>query len=167
MPVLFVEIFTAGWLITLAFLAGAIGGYHRYRRESQGLLGWVVVTAAVAVVSFRLSDIEAVLIIFIAALGLFGSSTIIGIPFWLGLRRIGRGKLVDAAVAGMVVACLGWWSFVFLGGDRDWVKIIEPSYILAAIAVAGGVGGLIAWHLAYGRKVSANVGSDVDRLKNN
>jgi lysylphosphatidylglycerol synthetase-like protein (DUF2156 family) len=155
-------VFVAGWLIALALLAGAIGRYHSYQRESQGVLGWVVIAAALAVALSRLSDMETALILFVAALGLFGSFTIIGIPIWIGLRRLGRGKLVDAAVAGVMAACLGWWSFTFLSGSRDlsksgdWTKILEPSNVLAIIALAGAAGGLVAWLWVYGRKVPAN-----------
>jgi hypothetical protein len=163
---IFGEALIAGLLVVLALLAGtAFGNLHPYRREAAGLLVGLFVAAATPLVLLVIPNLLEVLtapflgevlfqlfLFYFYALGLFGSFTIIGIPLWLGLRWIGRGKLIDAALLGVVVAYLGWGLFLFLGGDRDLTIMFKPSSLLGAIGVSGLVGSLVAWHLVYGRK---------------
>jgi hypothetical protein len=143
-------------------LRAQLDANHRYRLESQGLLVGVIVATVTAVASMILPGVtsresaelmEGTILIFSIALGVFGSFPVIGIPIWLGLRRLGRGKPFDATIAGLVVAYLAWIIYLLLAGERDFLEILKPNELLGMIAVCSCIGSLVAWQLVYGRKV--------------
>jgi hypothetical protein len=148
-----------GYVVLLAILASAITGTEHVRRGSRGLLAGVIVAAALSAASYSLhksfSDPVGFLLLSSLALGLFGSFTIVGLPLWLGLRRLGRGRVFVAVAVGVGVSSLGWCGLMFLVGEREIAEIFQHTLkIIVALAIGGGAGSLVAWTVVYGGRIS-------------
>lgn len=138
------------WLLPAALVALAVGAWLAVRRRDRMLRagvivwgGWLLVTGAVF--SFMNGIIHPYYNVVLApAMG-----ALIGMAAPALLRR--RHQVWCRIVLAGTVALTGWWSFVLLGRDANWLPWLRSALLVASLLGAAGllvVGSLPARRLA-------------------
>lgn len=118
-----------------------------------GTAATLVVGPAVVVDSFQFYVVALIFapayVLFIAPFWLIGVGTV-GVPIWIGLRRLGRDTAFAAVVLGALSAGVTWTAGIFvLAVENDIASDIAKAF--AGGAICGGIAGWVGWRFSRRR----------------
>jgi hypothetical protein len=165
MPEIVPMIFAIGWITLLALIGGSVvASNNLLRRSSRGLLTGLVVGVASAFAILYAAKMplrgpqinEGIVIFIVLVFGVYGWFTFLGLLIWIGLRRLGRGHWIEAAIVGMFVGWVNLFGLALASGgrERDFLAKFKYPEINLALTLSCGIGSLVAWTLVYRKRSS-------------